>query len=310
MTPDIWPVDPPRTPPLRLRGRTFDAARPAVMAIINRTPDSFYATAGTREVNAALAALDAAVAEGADLVDVGGVRAGQVGEWVDAAAEVSRILPFLEAARERHPDLVLSVDTWRSEVLDAVAHEGLDLVNDTWAGHDPELAAGAAAVGAGYVVSHTGGLPPRTDPVDVTYGVDPDGVVVAVLTGLAEGAARALAAGVRPDGVLVDPTLDFGKTTRHSLRVLRHTAQVASLGFPVLQAISRKDFVGETLDLPADERLEGSLAATAVAAWLGATVFRTHDVRATRRVVDMVASVRGDRPPTRAERGEPAVGDV
>lgn len=310
MTPDIWPVDPPRTPPLRLRGRTFDAARPAVMAIINRTPDSFYATAGTREVNAALAALDAAVAEGADLVDVGGVRAGQVGEWVDAAAEVSRILPFLEAARERHPDLVLSVDTWRSEVLDAVAHVGVDLVNDTWAGHDPELAAGAAALGAGYVVSHTGGLPPRTDPVDVTYGVDPDGVVVAVLTGLAEGAARALAAGVRPDGVLVDPTLDFGKTTRHSLRVLRHTAQVASLGFPVLQAISRKDFVGETLDLPADERLEGSLAATAVAAWLGATVFRTHDVRATRRVVDMVASVRGDRPPTRAERGEPAVGDV
>lgn len=310
MTPDIWPVDPPRTPPLRLRGRTFDAARPAVMAIINRTPDSFYATAGTREVNAALAALDAAVAEGADLVDVGGVRAGQVGEWVDAAAEVSRILPFLEAARERHPDLVLSVDTWRSEVLDAVAHVGVDLVNDTWAGHDPELAAGAAAVGAGYVVSHTGGLPPRTDPVDVTYGVDPEGVVVAVLTGLAEGAARALAAGVRPDGVLVDPTLDFGKTTRHSLRVLRHTAQVASLGFPVLQAISRKDFVGETLDLPADERLEGSLAATAVAAWLGATVFRTHDVRATRRVVDMVASVRGDRPPTRAERGEPAVGDV
>ena len=243
-------------------------------------------------------------------MDVGGVRAGQVGEWVDAAAEVSRILPFLEAARERHPDLVLSVDTWRSEVLDAVAHVGVDLVNDTWAGHDPELAAGAAAVGAGYVVSHTGGLPPRTDPVDVTYGVDPDGVVVAVLTGLAEGAARALAAGVRPDGVLVDPTLDFGKTTRHSLRVLRHTAQVASLGFPVLQAISRKDFVGETLDLPADERLEGSLAATAVAAWLGATVFRTHDVRATRRVVDMVASVRGDRPPTRAERGEPAVGDV
>lgn len=310
MTPDIWPVDPPRTPPLRLRGRTFDAARPAVMAIINRTPDSFYATAGTGEVNAALAALDAAVAEGADLVDVGGVRAGQVGEWVDAAAEVSRILPFLEAARERHPDLVLSVDTWRSEVLDAVAHVGVDLVNDTWAGHDPELAAGAAALGAGYVVSHTGGLPPRTDPVDVTYGVDPDGVVVAVLTGLAEGAARALAAGVRPDGVLVDPTLDFGKTTRHSLRVLRHTAQVASLGFPVLQAISRKDFVGETLDLPADERLEGSLAATAVAAWLGATVFRTHDVRATRRVVDMVASVRGDRPPTRAERGEPAVGDV
>ena len=97
--------------------------------------------------------------------------------------------------------------------------------------------------------------------------------------------------------ILVDPTLDFGKTTAHSLEVLRHTADVAALGYPVLQAMSRKDFVGETLDLPADERLEGTLAATAVAAWLGATVFRAHDVRATRRVVDMVATIRGDRPP-------------
>lgn len=305
MTPDIWPVDPPRTPPLRLRGATFDASRPAVMAIVNRTPDSFYASTGTGDVTAALAAVDAAVAEGADLIDVGGVRAGQVGEWVDAAAEIGRLLPFLEALRERHPDLVLSLDTWRTPVLDAVAHVGIDLVNDTWAGHDPDLAAAAGDLGAGYVVSHTGGLPPRTDPVDISYGVDPDGVVVSVLTGLAAGAARAVAAGVRRDGVLIDPTLDFGKTTRHSLRVLRHTAQIASLGHPVMQAISRKDFVGETLNLPADERLEGSLAATAVAAWLGATVFRTHDVRATRRVLDMVAAIRGDRLPARAERGEP-----
>ncbi len=163
----------------------------------------------------------------------------------------------------------------------------------------------AAELGAGYVVSHTSGLPPRTDPVDISYGDDPDDVVRSVLAGLAAGAQRAVAAGVRPEAVLVDPTLDFGKTTRNSLRVLRATASVAALGYPVLQAISRKDFVGETLDLPADERLEGSLAATAVAAWLGATVFRTHDVRATRRVLDMVASIRGDRPPAVAVRGEP-----
>ena len=99
--------------------------------------------------------------------------------------------------------------------------------------------------------------------------------------------------------MLVDPTLDFGKTTAHSLTLLRHTGPIVALGFPVLQALSRKDFVGETLDLPPDDRLEGTLAATAVAAWLGATVFRAHDVRATRRVVDMVASIRGDRPPLR-----------
>ena len=151
-------------------------------------------------------------------------------------------------------------------------------------------------MGAGYVVSHTGGLPPRTDPVDVTYPPEPLGVVDDALRTLQEGAERAVAAGVPPDRVLVDPTLDFGKTTAHSLTLLRHTEAVVALGYPVLQALSRKDFVGETLDLAPDDRLEGTLAATAVAAWLGATVFRAHDVRATRRVVDMVASIRGDRP--------------
>ncbi len=301
----VPPVDLPTTPALVLRGQRFDAGRPAVMAIVNRTRDSFFVTAGADALEPALDALADAVAAGADIVDVGGVRAGQEGEWVDVPAEIARVRPFLAAARERFPDLVLSLDTWRSEVLAACADVGVDLVNDTWAGADPELAAAAAALGAGYVVSHTGGLPPRTDPVDVSYGADPDDVVRSVIDGLRAGAARAVAAGVRPEAVLIDPTLDFGKTTRNSLRVLRATASIASLGHPVLQAISRKDFVGETLDLPASERLEGSLAATAVAAWLGATVFRTHDVLATRRVLDMVASIRGDRPPSVAVRGEP-----
>jgi dihydropteroate synthase len=138
----------------------------------------------------------------------------------------------------------------------------------------------------------------------VTYPPEPDGVVAAVLDGLRAGAERAVAAGVAPAAVLIDPTLDFGKTTRHSLRVLRATDEVVALGYPVLQSLSRKDFVGETLDLPVDDRLEGTLAATAVAAWLGAIVFRAHDVRATRRVADMVASIRGARPPARAIRGE------
>ena len=302
--PDVWPVVPPTTPPLVLRGRTFDHARPAVMAIVNRTSDSFYTASGTGELSDALRVLRAHVEAGADIVDVGGIRAGQEGEWVDADAEIARVLPFLEAARAEFPDVVLSMDTWRSEVVRACAHVGIDLVNDTWEGADPALAGVAASLDAGYVVSHTGGRPPRTDPVDVHYGDHPDDVVADVLAGLARGAERARAAGVRPDAILVDPTLDFGKTTRNSLRVLRATAQVASLGYPVLQAISRKDFVGETLDLPADERLEGSLAATAIASWLGATVFRTHDVRATRRVLDMVASIRGDRPPRVAVRGE------
>ena len=291
---------------LRLRGRTFDAARPAVMAVVNRTPDSFWAGNRHADLGSALRALDEAVERGADIVDVGGVRAGQEGEVVTAQQEVERVVPFLASARARHPDLALSIDTWRSDVARAAAAEaGIDLVNDTWAGHDPELVHVAAEVGAGYVVSHTGGLPPRTDPVDVTYPPEPLGVVADALRTLREGAERAVAAGMPPDRVLVDPTLDFGKTTAHSLTLLRHTEAVVALGHPVLQALSRKDFVGETLDLAPDDRLEGTLAATAVAAWLGATVFRAHDVRATRRVVDMVASIRGDRPARVNERGVP-----
>jgi len=299
-----WPSPPVPAAALVLRGRRFDAAHPAVMGIINRTPDSFYASA-RYDVASGLEALDRMLADGADLIDVGGVRAGQEGPAVSAAEEIERVLPFLLAARQRHPEVILSLDTWRGEVAEACAIAGVDLVNDTWAGADPELVSVAAGIGAGYVVSHTGGLPPRTDPVAVTYGDDPDAVVRDVLATLAAGAARAVEAGVPAERVLVDPTLDFGKTTRHSLRVLRATGAVAGLGFPVLQALSRKDFVGETLDVPVDERLYGTLAATAVAGWLGTTVFRAHDVAATRQVADMVASIRGDRPPKVAVRGEP-----
>jgi dihydropteroate synthase len=304
----VWPVPLVDPAPLVLNGRRFDASRPAVMGIINLTPDSFFAGARFSDLGEALAALDRLVAEGADIVDVGGVRAGQVGPWVEVDEEIGRVLPFLTAARERHPQLCLSLDTWRAPVARACQVVGIDVVNDTWAGADPSLVEVAADIGAGYVVSHTGGLPPRTDPVAISYGADPDDVVRDVLAGLRRGAERAVAAGIPPERIMVDPTLDFGKTTRHSLRLLRATAQLTSLGFPVLQALSRKDFVGETLDLPVDDRLEGTLAATAVAAWLGATVFRAHDVRATRRVADMVASIRGDRPPVHAVRGEPPLG--
>lgn len=287
--------------PLILRGQTFDAARPAVMGIINRTSDSFYAPARYEDAAGVVARASAMVAEGVSIVDVGGVRAGQEGEWVDAAAEIARVKPALGALKEALPNLLLSLDTWRAEVADACA--GLiDVVNDTWQGADPGLVDVAASQGTGYVVSHTGGLAPRTDPVGIDYGPG-DAVVDEVARVLAAGAQRALDAGIPAERILIDPTLDFGKTTLNSLALVAHTERFVALGFPVLQAISRKDFIGETLDLPADDRLEGSLAATAIAAWHGATIFRAHDVRATRRVLDMVASLRGDRPPLRTDRG-------
>ena len=303
----LAPLDLPRPAPLVLRDLRFDASAPAVMAIVNRTRDSFFSGNRHADLESAMAALESAIELGADIIDVGGVRAGQEGEVVDADEEIRRVVPFLEWARSAHPGIALSLDTWRSEVARA-ASGTVDLVNDTWAGHDRDLVHVAADIGAGYVISHTGGLPPRTDPVDVSYGDDPLDVVRDVVVTLARGARTAEEAGIPRERILVDPTLDFGKTTANSLEVLRHTTDVVALNYPVLQAMSRKDFVGESLDLPAEDRLEGSLAATAVAAWLGATVFRAHDVRATRRVLDMVATIRGDRQQARAVRGVRASG--
>jgi dihydropteroate synthase len=302
---------PPRAVPLVLRGHELGAQVPVVMAIVNRTDDSFYAAARYTDETAALAAAEQALADGAQLLDVGGVRAG-VGPDVGTAEEIARVVPFVARVRRELPDLLVSVDTWRAEVADAAIDAGADLINDTWAGHDPRLVEVAGAAGVGVVCSHTGGATPRTDPYRVAYplpddappGTDlRDGVLLDVLATLRAGAERAVAAGIPPRSVLVDPTHDFGKNTWHSLHLLRRTAAIAGLGYPVLMALSRKDFVGETLALPAEERLEGTLASTAVAAWLGATVFRTHDVRATRRVVEMVAAIRGDAPPADATRG-------
>lgn len=281
------------------------------MAIVNRTDDSFYARARHLDDTAALAAAERAALEGAAIVDVGGVRAG-VGPDVDAAEEIRRVVPFVHLLRRELPDVLVSVDTWRSEVADAAASAGADLINDTWAGHDPRLVEVAGRHGVGVVCSHTGGAVPRTDPHRVAYplpedapaGSDPrDGVLLDALQHLRASAARAVDHGVPAGAVLVDPTHDFGKNTWHSLHLLRRTDALADLGFPLLMALSRKDFVGESLDLPADERLEGTLAATALAAWMGARVFRAHDVAATRRVLEMVAVVREDLAPARVVRG-------
>jgi dihydropteroate synthase len=218
---------------------------------------------------------------------------------VGVAEELARTRDVVAAARERHADLVISIDTWRSEVADELCALGADLVNDTWAGHDPELAAVAAQHGAGLVCSHTGGLPPRTDPVRPTY---PD-VVAAVIETVTGLATKAVAAGVRADGILIDPTHDFGKTTAHSLELTRRLDELVATGWPVLVALSNKDFVGETLDLPKEARLPGTLAATAISAWHGARVYRAHNVAQTRQTLDMVASIMGTRPPAVQLRG-------
>lgn len=272
------------------------------MAIVNRTPDSFYDRGATFTDEAAKEAAHRVVADGADIVDVGGVKAGP-GQTVDADEEIARVVPFIEWLRAEFPDQLISVDTWRAEVAKLACAAGADLINDTWAGADPDLPSVAAEFNAGLVCSHTGGAVPRTRPFRVNYGITDRGVVDDVLAEVTAAAERALAHGVRRDGILIDPTHDFGKNTYHGLSLLRHVKELVNTGWPVLMALSNKDFVGETLGVGLTERLEGTLAATALAAAEGAAMFRVHEVGPTRRVLDMVASINGVRPPQRTVRG-------
>jgi dihydropteroate synthase len=274
-------------PPLSFRGKVMPP-RSLVMAIVNRTPDSFYDKGATYGLAEALARVDKVVAEGADIVDIGGVKAGP-GDVVPPLEEARRVVPMVEAVRESHPDVVISVDTYRSEVADAACRAGADLVNDAWQGADERTVHVAAEHGAGLVCTHAGGLPPRTRPHRVEYD-DAPADVLRVLRTMAEDAA---AAGVPRSSILVDPGHDFGKNSRHSLQVTRALPSLVETGWPVLVALSRKGFVGEVLDLPVDERLEGTLAATAVSAWLGARVFRAHDVAATVRALRFVDALTG-----------------
>jgi dihydropteroate synthase len=275
---------------LRLRGREWPPGSFGVMAVINRTPDSFFDQGATYKLGAALAAADRAVAEGADILDVGGVKAGP-GDEVTAAEEIRRVRPLVAALRARHPDVVISVDTWRAAVAGQVAEAGADLVNDAWGGAEPELAHVAAAHDLGLVCSHASRLTPRTRPHRPAHA-DVLGEVLGYVT--AE-AARAVAAGVRPDRIVIDPAHDFGKNTWHSLELTRRTADLAATGWPVLVAASNKDFVGETLGLGVTERAEGSLAVLAVCAWEGARLFRVHDVRAAKDALAVVAKLRLER---------------
>jgi dihydropteroate synthase len=283
-------------------GRPVAGDRALIMAIVNRTPDSFYDRGATFTDEAAKAAAHRVISEGADVVDVGGVKAGP-GTVVDADEETARVVPFIEWLRAEYPDQLISVDTWRASVAKQACAVGADLINDTWAGADPTLPEVAAEFGAGLVCSHTGGAVPRTRPFRVNYGTTVTGVVDDVIAEVTAAAERAVALGVDRHAILIDPTHDFGKNTYHGLALLRHVKDLVKTGWPVLMALSNKDFVGETLGVELTERLEGTLAATALAAADGARMFRVHEVGPTWRVLEMVASIRGDRPPTRTVRG-------
>ncbi|MET0187582.1 MAG: dihydropteroate synthase [Pseudonocardia sediminis] len=284
-------------PSLTFRGRTWTRDRAMVMAIVNRTPDSFYDNGATFAEQAARDAVTAAVREGADVIDIGGVPASP-GSEVTEQDEIDRVVPTVEWVRKQFPDVVISVDTFRAGPADAVCAAGADLVNDNWAAADPGILDVAARWGAGYISAHTDNVTPRTEPHRPFY----DDVVASVLEQTTALAEKAVAAGVPREGIMIDPAIDFSKNTLHSLAVLREVDRMVATGWPVLLAMSNKTVVGESLDAPLGERVTGTLAATALAVDRGVAMVRAHQVEATRQTCEMVAIVRGERNPARAVR--------
>lgn len=262
-----------------------------VMAIVNRTTDSFYDQGATWELQAAVDRGLAAAADGAGIIDVGGVKFAP-GEPVPAAEEARRVVPVIAALREQAPGVLLSVDTFHASVAQEAIAAGADLINDTTCFSDPAMAGVIARAGASVVVTHSLAAP-RTELPRPRY----HDVVAQVRDRLVEGVAHARGAGIAEERIVVDPGPDLNKSTVQTLELLRHWDEFAQLGKPVLAALSRKDVIGESLGLPKEERLEGSLAAAAWVIARGARILRVHDVRETVRLVRMLEIIDGTRDP-------------
>ena len=270
---------------LALARRTLDlSAAPRLMGIVNVTPDSFYDNGRTADpARAVERALDMA-ANGAAVVDVGGMTA-QPGAELAADDELGRVLPVVEGIRAAGCDVVVSVDTYRAVVAAAALDAGADLVNDHTGLSDPDLATAVAGRGGGLVITHLGLAPKQAQ--GGRYDISPADIAAF----LSERARRAVAAGVDPAAIVVDPGLGFGKSTATDLATLRALPQLLELGHPLLLACSHKEVTAEPLGLP-ESNMEGTAAVVAVAAFLGVQLLRVHDLPFMARVAAMAALMR------------------
>jgi len=274
---------------LRLGDRVFDIERrPLIMGILNRTPDSFYDKGVTFALDDLVRRAGVLIDQGADLLDVGGVKAGP-GPAVGEAEELDRVIPAIEALHARF-DIPLSVDTWRASVARAAYGAGAVVGNDISGFADPDYLPAAAECGATVVATHIR-LGPRIPDPEPVY----DDVVDAVRSFLVERADRALAAGLTPDRIVIDAGLDLGKTAAQSLVLLRASDQLAALGYPLLLSASNKTFLGVVLGLEISDRREASVSATALGAVLGCRIMRVHEVGPQRQACDVVAAIAGAR---------------
>ncbi len=284
-------VIPPLIHPVRpIGGRVFDFSREvAVMAIVNRTPDSFYDKGATFSLDAAVAAGRAAIAEGADWIDIGGVKFAP-GPAVPVGDEIDRVVPVVGALRGSGS--VISVDTFHPEVAAASIAAGASVINDTTGLANPAMADVVADSAATLVITHSIAQP-RTEYPSPRY----DDVVDDVIAFLRDRVDFAISRGIPAERIIVDPGHDLNKNTRHSLELTRRLGEIAALGYPVLAAVSNKDFIGEALDRDRQFRLEGSLAAAVFSVLQGARIVRMHNVRAAVDAIRMTEAILGFREP-------------
>lgn len=266
----------------------WERSRPAVMGIVNVTPDSFFD--GGRHATPAAAVSHALqlLAEGATVVDVGGESTRPGATPVPPEVERERVLPVVEGILAERPDALVSIDTRRASVAAAALAAGACLVNDVSAGADPAMLGVVAGAGAGIVLMHMRGEP-ATMQRDTHY-VD---VVAEVHAFLAARATAAEAAGVARERIFLDPGIGFGKDVGGNLRLLRALEDLAALGYPVVVGASRKSFIGALTGAAAGERLPGSLAALVRAAAIPRAMVRVHDVAATVQFLEVLAAVEG-----------------
>ena len=268
---------------MKIGNREFDVRnRTYVFGILNVTPDSFSDGGKWNHIDAALKHAEQMRDEGADIIDIGGESTRPGYREISAEEEISRVVPVIKALREDSADWILSVDTCKAEAAEAALEAGADLINDIWGfKKDPAIAGVTAAHDAACCLMH--------NKNDAVYA---DDLIEEIKRDLGESVEMALKAGVSEKKIILDPGVGFGKTYEHNLEVLRRLDELCGLPYPVLLGTSRKSVIGKTLDLPADQRLEGTLVTTVLAVQSGCAFVRVHDVLANRRVITMTEAIK------------------
>lgn len=285
---------------LQVADRVFDwGSRTYVMGVLNVTPDSFSGDGIIAQGDAVSVSVEQArafLAAGCDILDVGGESTRPGSQPVDAAAEKGRVIPVIEAVLREFPDALISIDTYKAEVAEAALTAGARIVNDVWALRaDPRLSEVVSSFKCPVILMHN-----RSNPASVEVktrlgsayvGAEYENLIEDVKRELIDSVDIARRAGIPDERVILDPGIGFGKTVAHNLELIRRLDEIRALGFPVLLGPSRKSFIGYTLDLPPDQRVEGTAAAVAVGITRGADIVRVHDVLPISRVVKMTDAI-------------------